>query len=211
MKIIAHRGFWHDSDEQNTAAAFRRALECGFGIETDIRDYNGGVVISHDLPKAKSMSLSCFMDITREYELPCIALNVKADGLQRLVKDEIEMCGDYFFFDMSVPDSIGYANESLRFFTRYSDIELTPPLLDEADGVWLDNFTSSELNTNALDDFLQAGKEVVLVSPELHQYDHSPYWEALKVYIESNPRINGVLGLCTDYPKNAEGFFCDGR
>ena len=211
MKIIAHRGFWGIPDEQNTATAFHRALECGFGIETDIRDYNGDVVISHDIPQAKSMILSSFLDITRGYEPSCIALNVKADGLQRLVKSEIDMCEDYFFFDMSVPDSIGYANESLRFFTRYSDVELTPPLLDQADGVWLDCFASSELNTNALEGFLQAGKEVVLVSPELHQYEHLLYWKVLKVYMKSNPETCGVLGLCTDYPVEAERFFSDGR
>jgi glycerophosphoryl diester phosphodiesterase len=34
--------------EQNTEAAFRRALENGFGIETDFRDCGGSLVVSHD-------------------------------------------------------------------------------------------------------------------------------------------------------------------
>jgi glycerophosphoryl diester phosphodiesterase len=50
MKIIAHRGMWFNKHEQNTLVAFERALENGFGIETDFRDFNGSLVISHDLP-----------------------------------------------------------------------------------------------------------------------------------------------------------------
>ncbi|MDR1148515.1 MAG: hypothetical protein LBK66_07780 [Spirochaetaceae bacterium] len=48
MNIIGHRGFWITESEQNTEAAFRRALENGFGIETDFRDCGGNLVISHD-------------------------------------------------------------------------------------------------------------------------------------------------------------------
>jgi glycerophosphoryl diester phosphodiesterase len=49
LKIISHRGFWITPSEQNTEVAFIRALECGFGIETDIRDVSGDLVISHDM------------------------------------------------------------------------------------------------------------------------------------------------------------------
>ena len=46
MKIIAHRGFWIKDSEKNTVKAFERALENGFGIETDLRDYNQKIVAS---------------------------------------------------------------------------------------------------------------------------------------------------------------------
>lgn len=48
IKIIAHRGMWFQQDEKNTFPAFERALQNGFGIETDFRDCNGELVISHD-------------------------------------------------------------------------------------------------------------------------------------------------------------------
>ena len=53
MEIIAHRGFWRKKTDQNTIGAFKLALNNHFGIETDIRDQNGQLVISHDIPKKK--------------------------------------------------------------------------------------------------------------------------------------------------------------
>lgn len=48
---IAHRGF-HDNDgdaPENTMAAFRKAVEAGYGIELDVRETKDGqLVISHD-------------------------------------------------------------------------------------------------------------------------------------------------------------------
>ena len=56
MQLIAHRGFWLDPKEKNTEIAFSRALSHGFGIETDFRDLNGQLVISHDIPVIGAMS-----------------------------------------------------------------------------------------------------------------------------------------------------------
>lgn len=41
MKIIAHRGYWIDSSEKNSSNALRKALEQGYGFESDLRDYCG--------------------------------------------------------------------------------------------------------------------------------------------------------------------------
>ena len=54
MQIISHRGFWKSKNEQNTIISFQRSFENGFGIETDIRDLNGKLVISHDIPQNSS-------------------------------------------------------------------------------------------------------------------------------------------------------------
>ena len=56
MKILAHRGFWADEEEKNTLSAFGKAFDSGFGIETDIRDRNGELVISHNPPDTSSPS-----------------------------------------------------------------------------------------------------------------------------------------------------------
>jgi glycerophosphoryl diester phosphodiesterase len=50
MNIISHRGFWRDKEEMNTRTSFLRAIENNFGIETDVRDHSGELVISHDMP-----------------------------------------------------------------------------------------------------------------------------------------------------------------
>mgnify|MGYP006075220631 CR=1 FL=1 len=49
--------------EKNMVVAFQRSLELGFGIETDLRDYNGEIVISHDIADKNSMRFSDFMKL----------------------------------------------------------------------------------------------------------------------------------------------------
>ena len=60
MKIISHRGFWKESKEKNSEAAFKRSFENGFGLETDIRDYNGDLVVSF---RVADKRLSIFSEI----------------------------------------------------------------------------------------------------------------------------------------------------
>ena len=51
MKIICHRGYWQEPSEKNSDIALRRGFSLGLGTETDIRDLNGELVISHDPAK----------------------------------------------------------------------------------------------------------------------------------------------------------------
>ena len=54
IQIISHRGFWKNDEEKNTLEAFQKSFSNGFGIETDIRDLDGRIVISHDVPHSNS-------------------------------------------------------------------------------------------------------------------------------------------------------------
>ena len=56
MKILSHRGYWKTAEEKNTATAMHRSFSLGFGTETDVRDYNGKLVISHDIPDSSAIS-----------------------------------------------------------------------------------------------------------------------------------------------------------
>jgi hypothetical protein len=207
INIIAHRGFWLKADEKNSEEAFRLALDSRFGIETDLRDYDGELVISHDIPTAGSITFNKFMAIVSEYPSQTLSLNIKSDGLQKLVKADLEGYSDYFCFDMSVPDAIGYIQSGLISYTRFSDVESHPSLLSESSGVWLDNFSSNELNVDMLSGFLQQGKKVVLVSPELHGYEYEAYWLVLLDFLKMNTTKLDMIGLCTDKPLEARELF----
>jgi glycerophosphoryl diester phosphodiesterase len=88
LKIISHRGYWINQSEKNSAIAFSRALEYGFGIETDLRDLNGQLVVSHDIPVYGAMKIEEFIDLYKMKPVSApIALNIKSDGLYSLVKD----------------------------------------------------------------------------------------------------------------------------
>jgi len=207
LNIIAHRGFWVSENEKNSEKAFVRALSNGFGIETDLRDFDSKIVISHDVPSKACITFERFMSIVEQYPAQTLSLNIKSDGLQQLSKQGLSGFTDYFFFDMSVPDTLGYAQNGLVFYTRYSDIELVPALLTESFGVWVDNFSSNSIDLDAVTDFLKLNKKVVLVSPELHGFEYQSYWKQLLTYLRANPDQIDNIGLCTDKPMDAKEFF----
>ena len=89
MIILAHSGYWQEKSEQNQRAAFARSFNAGYGVETDLRDYCGRIVVSHDMPKGDEMSFEELLRSMNERNL-CLALNIKADGLADLIRDLLE-------------------------------------------------------------------------------------------------------------------------
>ena len=62
MTSLAHRGLWAEADERNTLAAFRDAFAHGWGVELDVRDLDGALVISHDPPAAGALPFGAVVD-----------------------------------------------------------------------------------------------------------------------------------------------------
>ena len=214
MLILAHRGFWRTPDDKNSPAALERAFVEGFGVETDIRDQNGKLVISHDPPSGRCMTFEDFLALYTLHDAPGpLALNVKADGLQSLSADQLAKAGigedAYFFFDMSIPDAFVFARQNLPTFTRESEIEPTPHLLDMAQGIVLDCFHSDWVTPAKILQHLQAGRSVMLISPELHGRDPTQAWAAWRELTDE--RVEQPAGirlmLCTDRPREAKEVF----
>ncbi len=207
MQIISHRGYWLDIAEKNSETAFHRSFSLGFGTETDIRDLGGELMISHDPPLPGAFTLEHFLELHRSYagQLP-LALNIKADGLQERLKKTLERFAitDYFAFDMSIPDLLGYQRAGIPFFTRMSEYEPEPVLLEAAGGVWLDGFHGEWYGDGVLTDLLGNGKRVCLVSPELHGRSHLELWQRLAALDPA--RLSGLM-LCTDLPEAARDHF----
>ncbi|NTS76934.1 hypothetical protein HR060_08625 [Catenovulum sp. SM1970] len=207
VKIIAHRGWWLKKEEQNTVCAFQRAINNGFGIETDFRDFNSEIVISHDIPTSGSSPIQSFFDVVGDSNLT-MACNIKSDGLSAILANVFERKkANYFFFDMSIPDTLSYLKRGLPVYTRLSDIEREPIFYEEAIGVWLDNFKDNRLNIEQLDYCIRHNKSVCIVSPELHGFCYQSFWFTLKQYISCNPSSLGLISICTDYPMEAKDFF----
>lgn len=206
MKIIAHRGMWLKPEEKNTIPAFERALQNGFGIETDFRDFNGELVISHDPAGLGSIKAQSFFDLCSHY--PSVgphAINIKSDGLQRLLNPYLAKwpIQDYFVFDMSVPDSLEYVKSKINTFTRVSEYEAYQDFDGKATGVWLDGFKSEWYRVEEIIYYLTLGKSVAIVSSELHGRDHQSLWAIIKsLYTKDMP-----LMLCTDLPLKARKYF----
>ena len=204
MRAVSHRGAWKVAREKNTLPSLAQAFDLGFGVETDLRDLGGRIVISHDMPTGNEPTFAEFLGLPRSPGLP-LALNIKADGLAAEVSAALEQLGgddDAFVFDMSVPDTRSYLQLGVPVFTRMSEVERQPAWLEESAGVWLDSFSGTWFDNALVDNLLESGKRVCVVSPELHGRDHIPLWNQLAQLVDHS----GVL-LCTDMPLEADKFF----
>lgn len=232
INIIEHRTGWceslstfNDKSLQNTKQGFIKSFSRGNGVETDIRDIKGDLVISHDMPSGNELSFEDMLKIYNKYNCKGIlALNVKCDGMQNKIKDLLTKYSieNYFMFDMSIPDSLGYLEKEIISFVRDSEHEVnpkesTPIIYRNSQGVWIDQFKNgnpTRINYNLVKDYLDDGKYISIVSPELHPWgrtDEMLYKKAWVVYKDifsklSNKEILKV-SICTDFPEQATNFF----
>jgi len=209
--IIAHRGFWKNSCEKNTVLAFKRALSGGYGIETDVRDFNEELVISHDIPVSVEYSFEAFLLLYVELSYgvehpPCLAINIKSDGLQNKLNSLLEKHSikNYFLFDMSVPDALGYVAKNLTTFSRVSELEDNHALNEITSGIWLDQFYDDWYDSDLIVRLVKKYNKVCVVSPELHKRKHHVCWKMIsKLPID----IKQNMMLCTDFPDAAKEYF----
>ena len=208
MEIISHRGYWKSIEEKNSKAAFERSFNMGFGTETDIRDYGGELVISHDISDSTCLKLESFLELYIKYNNPnlTLALNIKSDGLQEKLLEELKAFGieNYFVFDMSTPDTIGYLKKEMPFFSRQSEYEKTPVFYENCSGIWLDGFEGNWFNKEIVLYHLNNKKKIAIVSSELHQRDSEELWAFIKCN-EFHTKENSIL--CTDFPEEAKKYF----
>ncbi len=229
ITILDHRAFWckdfscfENKQEQNSINAFKNSFQQNRGVETDLRDLNGNLVISHDLPFNQNILAEQVFKLYKQLNCNAkLALNIKADGLQSKLKELLEKyeISNYFVFDMSVPDCLHYADSNINFYIRSSEHEVNPklssPLLyKKAKGVWFDQFKEeSESNLQSIRHFLQDGKELCIVSPELHAWgrvngNYIKYWKLYKnIFTELKKEELSKVSLCTDLPLQAKDFF----
>ena len=203
MDVLSHRGYWTAAPEKNTPAAFERSFSLGFGTETDVRDHDGRLVISHDMPGADALPFETYLDcLARKASRPLLqAINIKADGLAAALARTMKDCAHpWFVFDMSLPDTLGQLRAGNPVYLRMSEYESIPAALESrVKGVWLDAFESTWYSADTIATLLDRGLAVCVVSPELHRRDdHAELWSALRPL-----RGRAALSLCTDLPEQA--------
>ncbi|MEO8153071.1 MAG: hypothetical protein ABI605_08380 [Rhizobacter sp.] len=206
MRVLSHRGLWEHPAEKNAAVAFQRSFERGFGTETDIRDAGGRLVVSHDVPRGGEPTLQALLHWHREApeaaRLP-LALNIKADGLAPDVAQAMAgHTGEWFAFDMAVPDMRAWLALGLPVYTRMSEVEREPCWLERCAGVWLDAFEGVWYDTAEVERCLSSRRAVCVVSEDLHRREVQAQWRLLKPFA-GHPS----LSICTDRPDEARAFF----
>ena len=209
MEIIAHRGYWLKSEEKNTFSALSIALEKGYGVETDIRDIDGRLAISHDMPALSSvLYLDDFLEFYSSKKFHAtLALNVKSDGLHKRLKHMLTRYGvdNYFVFDMSVPDTFGYLDSCIKTYIRRSDFEYHPELMHLSDGVWMDELKRTWISKASILELFENAKKICIVSAEVHGRQTEHQWQQIKL-AKDFMRVDNLM-ICTDKPDAAERYF----
>ena len=81
MKIIAHRGFWVDREDQNSLDAFKKALDMGFGIEIDVTT---PIEQDIEIPRVFFGYDGTVLLTTKNLQLPWHAIEIDSSALQTL-------------------------------------------------------------------------------------------------------------------------------
>ncbi len=207
MKLLAHRAnlSGKSASTENSIASITQAIQLGFGVEIDVRDRSGVLVVSHDPPNASAPTLSdVFAACDLSHQAGPFALNIKSDGIGKQLLELLQhfRVENYFCFDMSIPETLKYRHLGIRFFTRLSEYEPTAALYEESAGVWMDMFRSNWITPTHIEPHFKNGKQIALVSPELHNREHSEFWSSL-----AGLKSNSDLYLCTDHTLAAQHQF----
>ena len=203
-RIMCHRGYWSGELgiaplQKNSWEAFERAIDFGFGIETDLRDYAGSIVISHDVPTEQNSSrLVGFAKFLELNFSGTLALNIKSDGLANLLSvfnPKLSQI-DHFFFDLSIPELLEYQACELNTAIRISEYESMDLLT--AQYVWIDSFGQGHWNRKSLSQLLiNSSMQFAFVSPELHGFDPVDLWHEIGPLFLDYPNLR----ICTDFPR----------
>jgi glycerophosphoryl diester phosphodiesterase len=192
-------------------ATVRAALDCGWGVETDIRcAADGRFYISHDArPSAHERPAEDSFALFRAYPDATVALNIKELGCEEaLIRllDHEDVVGQTFLFDMELLEQQAGAtartfrelHPTIRIAARISDrsesIEQALSV-EVASVIWLDEFDGPCFTESDIRRLKQAGRSVYAVSPDLHG---KPAGECRRRWLEFIRW--GVDGICTDYP-----------
>lgn len=203
MRIIAHRGFWKSEAEKNSMRALKRAIENGYGFETDFRDCAGKVVISHNPPTGNEITADeVFKMYAESKSNEPLALDIKADGLQDMMITLLKKYNitNYFMVDMSVCDTVVCVEKGIKIASRSSEFEPTLPFYTHSNIIWIDYFDGRTNIIEEINKYIADGKIPCIVSPELHKLPYENMWRTLS-------KISNEFYLCTDYPDKAKKYF----
>lgn len=244
LEIISHRGGFLPEGPipevkdkytiaENTIVAFKRAIENGWGIETDVRlAKNGQFVLSHDdISQATPIGVPT-LDELCQLAPPFIAFQVKRgakpnSGLEigRAVAKKMEQYGlkNSILFDSTIDEaeilrdefpwlnlsvSVGEENYNPTIYTP--DQVLTKKFRKIFNCIWADEWKKpgSIYNRKLFDELRAAySGRIDVISPELHYNENhllSKDLNKLKEFWRKLFTWNVADGICTDYPTALE-------
>lgn len=165
-----------------------------WGAEIDLRDYDGELRLAHDPWQTGPR----FADFLAAYHGGCLALNVKCDGLEEAILQELGRAErrDFFFVDLPGPALVRMAKQGVsQVAVRVSEYEPVEAALVWAgtfEWAWLDVFSRQPPSPRVVAE-LKKRFRVALVSPELHGASE----RELTAFIDAIP-WGSIDAVCSD-------------
>ena len=203
---IAHRGWWWpEAKHQNNSSAFWAAAKAGYGLELDVRLWNGNDLVIQHGPRDHTLLLSA--ELSTLFTAPLLAWNLKdmaaAEHLTAFIR-RYELVDKSVIFDheLAAREAGMPPHHGARVLERFQgrgllarasdrDESLGEALIGPGMGVWLDAFEKDWVTAETIRTVHAAQKAAYVVSPELHG---RPLDLALwKEWREAE-------GICTDFP-----------
>lgn len=178
--------------EPNASESLNSAFEKGFAVETDVRDQQLEIVISHD-PCGPSTHDSFNRELLTQGR---IAINIKSDGLVPKFTELREHLQESqsFIFDCSFPQILQFRKASIPHALRISEYEKELPWKPEY--IWLDSFHDNWWIKDVKIRKIMEEIPTIIVSPELHGREFHEVWEVFSNLAADMAHIN----ICTDFP-----------
>lgn len=162
--LISHRINFLNS--QSAADVFSVAD----GIEFDIRDSNGQLIVQHDAFQ-EGQPFSEFLPFCPPNKFYIV--NVKAEGIEELAIEMLTNHGIYHFFllDCGMPSIIRLGRKGERRlavrFSEYESFETVVAVAPYVSWIWVDVFTRLPITQILVERARTLGLRICLVSPEL--------------------------------------------
>ncbi len=163
------------------------------GVEFDVRDNNGNIVVEHD-PFIGSLLLDTYLAAIGKRFL---IVNSKSEGIEWKVLELLKKHGhtNYCFLDCSFPmiyklSQLGESRVAIRF-SEYESLESVLFMKGRVKWVWVDCFTRFPLTKEIETRLHENGFSLCMVSPEL-QGQADKRNEYLKYIEEKGIQIDAI-------------------
>lgn len=140
------------------------------GIEFDIRDSDGDIIVQHDAFKSGQL-FSEFLEYCPSNKFYIV--NVKAEGVEERAIEMLEAAGiqNFFLLDCGIPAIMKLKKQGeRRIAIRFSEVEpleMVTALQGCATWVWIDCFQKFPLTAEIAELFHKMDLKICLVSPDL--------------------------------------------